>query len=97
MVSSEGLIWTFVGCAAIASLLSVNRVYRLSVSHYVKPFPTVSGNRWLISTDGGAAPRWSPDGHVRFYVEPSGALSAVRIRERQVVQQWCACEARCQE
>jgi serine/threonine-protein kinase len=34
---------------------------------YVRPFPEVEGGRWPISTQGGAEPRWSPDGSELFY------------------------------
>jgi serine/threonine protein kinase len=47
---------------------------------YVRPFPDVSAGQWLISTDGGTRPLWSPK-NVRelFYVAPGGALMAVRV------------------
>ena len=30
---------------------------------YVRPFPAVEQGRWQISIDGGARPRWAPNGH----------------------------------
>jgi serine/threonine-protein kinase len=34
---------------------------------YVRPFPDVNRGRWQISTGGGRAPLWSPDGRELFY------------------------------
>jgi serine/threonine-protein kinase len=34
---------------------------------YVRPFPDVDGDKWLVSTDGGVWPLWSPDGRELFY------------------------------
>ncbi len=34
---------------------------------YVRPFPT-AGGKWQVSTQGGATPRWSPDGKELFYL-----------------------------
>jgi serine/threonine-protein kinase len=50
---------------------------------YVRPFPNVSGGRWQISTNGGANPRWAPNGREIFYLEPSGALMAVRVEANE--------------
>jgi eukaryotic-like serine/threonine-protein kinase len=33
----------------------------------VRPFPNVKDHRWQVSTDGGAEPKWSPDGRELFY------------------------------
>ncbi len=38
------------------------------VQVYVRPFPEGPG-RWQISSNGGAAPRWNPDGNELFFVE----------------------------
>jgi eukaryotic-like serine/threonine-protein kinase len=53
---------------------------------YVRPFSpeaggTVSsaGGKWLISNDGGAAPRWRADGKALYYIAPDGKLMAVEI------------------
>jgi len=42
---------------------------------YVVPFPG-PGGKWQISTDGGAEPRWSRNGHELFYIN-NGQLVAV--------------------
>jgi serine/threonine protein kinase/Tol biopolymer transport system component len=34
---------------------------------YVRPFPDVDKGKWPISTNGGNAPVWSPDGRELFY------------------------------
>jgi serine/threonine-protein kinase len=34
---------------------------------YVRPFPNISGGRWLVSTSGGVEPHWAPDGRALFY------------------------------
>jgi len=49
---------------------------------YVRPFPNVSAGQWLISTDGGTRPLWSPNVRELFYVAPGGALMAVRVNGR---------------
>jgi Tol biopolymer transport system component/predicted Ser/Thr protein kinase len=42
---------------------------------YVRPFPNVDENIWLISNGGGMKPIWSRDGQRLYYLEPvSGAL-----------------------
>jgi hypothetical protein len=47
---------------------------------YVRPFPAVpGGQQWLISTDGGTRPLWSPTRPELFYVAPDGALMAVPL------------------
>ena len=40
---------------------------------HVRPFPDGDG-RWQISSNGGAAPRWSPDGTELFFVEGRSLL-----------------------
>ena len=35
---------------------------------YVRPFPEVNKGRWQVSTSGGAAPLWSPNGRELFYL-----------------------------
>ncbi len=45
---------------------------------YVQPFPGLEG-RWLISTDGGWAPRWRGDGRELFYLDPGNNLVAVSV------------------
>jgi len=45
---------------------------------YVRPFP--EGDRqWLVSKNGGAAPRWTQQGKELLYVEPGGTLMAVSV------------------
>ncbi|MET0166921.1 MAG: protein kinase, partial [Vicinamibacterales bacterium] len=34
---------------------------------YVRPFPNVSGGRWLVSTSGGEEAHWARDGRALFY------------------------------
>ena len=34
---------------------------------YVQPFPDASGGKWMVSSGGGAEPRWSRDGTELFY------------------------------
>ena len=36
---------------------------------YVRPYPDVNAGRWLVSTTGGTAPRWSGDGRELFYYD----------------------------
>ncbi len=45
---------------------------------YVTPYPA-GGRRWLVSTDGGLKPLWSPDGQ-RIYYHWSHALWAVDLQ-----------------
>ena len=45
---------------------------------YVRPFPTGEG-RWMISTNGGTMPKWSPRGDELFYLE-GGTLMAVAVQ-----------------
>src|SRR5262249_53329914 len=46
---------------------------------FVQPFPP-TGSKYQISTEGGTAPLWSPDGKQLFYVSLLGQLVAVDIR-----------------
>ena len=41
---------------------------------YVRPFPHSDG-KWQISTGGGIAPRWAPDGSELFYLEGDKMMS----------------------
>jgi len=45
---------------------------------YVQPFPG-PGSKSLVSTAGGAQPRWRADGREMFYREPSGRFMAVPV------------------
>jgi serine/threonine-protein kinase len=47
---------------------------------YVRPFPE-RGGKWQISTDGGAHPRWSPDGRKIFFRQ-QGSLMEVDVDVR---------------
>jgi Tol biopolymer transport system component len=55
-----------------------NESGRFEVS--VRPFPE-GDRKWTVSTNGGALPRWSRQGHELFYVEGS-ALMAVTVSTR---------------
>ena len=43
---------------------------------FVRPFPG-PGGKWLISTAGGIAARWSPDGRELYFLAPGGQLMVV--------------------
>ena len=45
---------------------------------YVRPWPGL-GTRWQVSTAGGYAPMWSPDGRTLFFQADGGALLAVDV------------------
>ena len=45
---------------------------------YVQPFPT-TGGRQIISTGGGAEPRWRRDGRELFYLAMDGNLMSVGV------------------
>ena len=47
---------------------------------YVRPFPDADSALHPISTNGGTAPLWTPDGRELFYVESDGRLLAVPIQ-----------------
>ena len=47
---------------------------------YVRPFPSGSGNKSQISTDGGMWPRWRADGKELFFNTPPNIMAAeIRI------------------
>jgi dipeptidyl aminopeptidase/acylaminoacyl peptidase len=46
---------------------------------FVQSFPR-PGEKWQISTGGGAWPRWRRDGRELYYVAPDGTLMAVPMR-----------------
>ena len=46
---------------------------------YVSPYPNVSSDRTLISTEGGVRPLWARNGKTLFFVSQSGAVMAVAI------------------
>ena len=41
---------------------------------YVQPFPTLAG-RWQVSSQGGVAPLWAPDGRQLFYRSERAVMS----------------------
>jgi serine/threonine protein kinase/Tol biopolymer transport system component len=47
---------------------------------FVQPFPDGTRAKWQISTEGGAYPRWSRDGHGLFYMDPKGRLFVVPVK-----------------
>ena len=47
---------------------------------YVRPFPDVDSALHPISTNGGTAPLWAPDGRELFYLESDGRLLAVPVQ-----------------
>jgi Tol biopolymer transport system component len=46
---------------------------------YIRPFPASAGGQWQVSTAGGIAPRWSPDGKELYYLGPDAKLMAAPI------------------
>jgi Tol biopolymer transport system component len=46
---------------------------------YVRPFPT-PGEKWQVSTAGGALPHWRADGRELFYLSGDDRLMAVDVR-----------------
>jgi serine/threonine-protein kinase len=46
---------------------------------YVRPFPGTAGARWQVSTNGGAHPRWSPDGRELFFTDATSHLVAAQL------------------
>jgi serine/threonine protein kinase len=50
-----------------------------SMEVYVQPFPP-TGVKWLISTKGGAEPRWRRDGKELFYLAADKKLMAVEVK-----------------
>ena len=44
----------------------------------VQPFPD-AGGKWQVSTAGGAAPRWSPDGKELYLLAPDPTMMAVPV------------------
>jgi Tol biopolymer transport system component len=46
---------------------------------HVRPFPDVDRGRWQITTRGGTRPAWARSGRELFYLDESGALTAVPV------------------
>ena len=44
---------------------------------YVRPFPSVDGGRWQVSTGGGVQPLWARSSQELFYLAPTGALMRI--------------------
>lgn len=55
-----------------------NETRRLEV--FVARSDNPAAGKWLVSTSGGMAPRWSPKGDEIFYLDLSGRLIAATIR-----------------
>ncbi|HZR26008.1 MAG TPA: hypothetical protein VFA59_20580 [Vicinamibacterales bacterium] len=52
---------------------------------YVEPVPA-TGQRWLVSNDGGDQPRWRADGRELFYVAENRFLMSVAIADAPTFQ-----------
>lgn len=48
------------------------------VEVYVKPYPSGSG-RWQVSTNGGAAPLWAPNGRALYFLSPDNHIMTAEI------------------
>ena len=46
---------------------------------YVRPFPATAAARWQVSTGGGEAPRWSPDGRELYFYDGAQNLLAAGV------------------
>ena len=55
---------------------------------YVRSFPNVEDNLWIISTAGGLKPLWAQDGRTLFYLEPGtpARLMAVPVQTDSTFQ-----------
>ena len=47
---------------------------------YVQPFPNLDEGKWLVSTDGGTDPVWSPDGQELFFWLPGTGLMVSKVQ-----------------
>jgi len=47
---------------------------------YVRPFPTVDTERFLISPSGGTRPAWARNGRELFYLDGEGRLTSVPVQ-----------------
>ena len=50
-----------------------------AVEVYIRPFPNTDAGRWQVSTAGGFAPLWAPDGRELFYVTPQREMMVVPV------------------
>jgi len=50
---------------------------------YVQSFPPPSGNRWIISKDGGQSPRWRRDGKELFFYATGGGIMSVDVKAQR--------------
>jgi serine/threonine protein kinase/WD40 repeat protein len=46
---------------------------------YVQPFPNAAEGKWVVSVEGGSAPRWRRDGKELFYISTDSKLVAVEV------------------
>ncbi len=46
---------------------------------YVRPFPTASGGKWMVSKGGGNQPHWRRDGKELFYISADSKMMAVEM------------------
>ena len=61
---------------------------------YVRPFSSDpsgtplpdSGNKWIISSEGGVRPKWKKDGTELYYLDLDGKLMAASVSTRPVFQ-----------
>jgi serine/threonine-protein kinase len=49
---------------------------------YVRPYPDLETSRVQVSTDGGASPRWNPNGRELFYHDNAGLMTVAVSTER---------------
>jgi len=54
-----------------------NETGRMEV--YLRPFPSVGGGKWLVSSAGGMTPLWSRDGKELFYRNGGGDMVSVEV------------------
>lgn len=62
---------------------------------YVKPYPD-DGVKWQVSSEGGAKPLWSRNGHRLFYVGSSGGQAKMMVADYRINHAaFIASKARC--
>jgi hypothetical protein len=52
---------------------------------FVQAFPSAAG-KWQVSTEGGALPRWSPDGKELFFLSLDSKVTAASIGSGDAIQ-----------